>query len=146
MLKLYFDNCCFCRPFDDLTQEKIALEEKAIEDILAKYEKNELEIYTSKVVDLEMSKIKDQNKKRQVEDLYDSLALQTIVYNQDIKQRAIEIETYNIKKMDSLHMALAESMGMDYLITTDKLFINGTKRLNSKVKVISPIEFIIEVI
>ena len=23
MLKLYLDNCCYSRPFDDLTQEKI---------------------------------------------------------------------------------------------------------------------------
>jgi len=146
MLKLYFDNCCFSRPFDDLTQEKISLEEKAIEDILAKYEKKELEIYTSKIVDFEMSKIKDQNKRRQVEDLYDSLALKTITYNQTVKQRAIELETCNIKKLDALHMSLAESADMDYLITTDKLFINSAKRLNSKMKVISPIEFIMEVV
>lgn len=146
MLKLYFDNCCFSRPFDDLTQEKISLEEKAIEDILAKYEKKELEIYTSKIVDFEMSKIKDQNKKRQVEDLYDSLALKSIVYNQTIRQRAVEIEAYNIKRMDALHMALAESIDIDYLITTDKLFINNAKKLNSTIKVISPIEFIMEVV
>ena len=146
MLKLYFDNCCFSRPFDDLTQEKISLEEKALKDILRKYENGDLEVYTSKIVSFEMSKIKDQNKKRQVEDLYNSLALKTITYNQAVKQRAIEIESYNIKRMDALHMALAESIDIDYLITTDKLFINGAIRLNSKIKVISPIEFIMEVV
>lgn len=28
MLKIYLDNCCFNRPFDDLTQEKINLESR----------------------------------------------------------------------------------------------------------------------
>jgi len=143
--KLYFDNCCFSRPFDDLTQEKISLEEKAIEDILTKYERQELEIYTSKIVDFEMSKIKDPNKKRQVEDLYGSLRLKKIPYSQAVKQRAVEIEGYNIKTIDALHIAIAESINIDYLITTDKLLINGAKRTNSKVNVISPISFIMEV-
>ena len=34
MLKLYLDNCCYNRPFDDLKQEKICLEATAVEDIL----------------------------------------------------------------------------------------------------------------
>ncbi len=29
MLKLYLDNCCYNRPFDDLTQEKINLESRS---------------------------------------------------------------------------------------------------------------------
>ena len=31
MLKIYLDNCCYNRPFDDLSQEKI-LEEEIEED------------------------------------------------------------------------------------------------------------------
>ena len=29
MLKLYLDNCCYNRPFDDLRQEKIKLEARS---------------------------------------------------------------------------------------------------------------------
>ncbi len=29
MLKLYLDNCCYNRPFDDLKQEKINLEARS---------------------------------------------------------------------------------------------------------------------
>ena len=29
MFKLYLDNCCYNRPFDDLTQEKINLESRS---------------------------------------------------------------------------------------------------------------------
>lgn len=146
MLELYLDNCCYSRPFDDLTQEKINLEASAIETIFRKHIDKELEIYKSMAIDYEISKINYENKRRQVEDLCDAMELTEITYSQEIKQRAIELKQYNIKDMDSLHLAFAESKNVDYFITTDRLLINAAKRSNLKIKVINPIEFIMEVI
>ena len=74
------------------------------------------------------------------------MELTEIDYSEEIKKRAIELRQYNIKDMDSLHLAFAESIDVDYFITTDRLLINASKRANSKIKVINPIEFIMEVI
>lgn len=73
MLKLYLDNCCYNRPFDNLEQEKISLEANAIENIFRKHINKEVEIYKSMAIDFEISKIKSDNKRRQVEDLYDAM-------------------------------------------------------------------------
>ena len=146
MLKLYLDNCCYNRPFDDLTQEKVNLEASAIETIFRKHINKEIEIYKSMAIDFEISKINYENKRRQVEDLYDAIESIEIAYSQEIKQRAIELREYNIKDMDSLHLAFAESEDVDYFITTDRLLINASKRADLKIKVINPIEFIMEVI
>lgn len=146
MLKLYLDNCCYNRPFDDLEQEKINLEANAIENIFRKHINKEVEIYKSMAIDFEISKIKSDNKRRQVEDLYDAMELIEIDYSEEIKQIAIELRQYNIKDMDSLQLAFAESNDIDYFITTDRLLINASKRANLKIKVINPIEFIMEVI
>ena len=91
MLKLYLDNCCYNRPFDDLEQEKINLEANAIENIFRKHINKEVEIYKSMAIDFEISKIKSNNKRRQVEDLYDAMELIEIDYSEEIKQRAIEL-------------------------------------------------------
>ena len=48
--------------------------------------------------------------------------------------------------MDSLHIAYAESSNIDYFITTDKLLINTSNKVELKTKVINPINFIMEVI
>ena len=48
--------------------------------------------------------------------------------------------------MDAYHIAYAESKEIDYFITVDKQLINAAKRANLKVKVVNPIEFIMEVI
>jgi len=146
MLKIYLDNCCYNRPFDDLTQEKINLETNAIETIFIKHIDKELEIYGSIAIDFEISKIGDSNKRRQVEDLYDAMNLKKIKYSQEIINRAEELKKYNIKDMDALHIAFAESIKLDYLITTDRILINASKRAEIEIKVINPVEFIMEVI
>lgn len=146
MLKLYLDNCCYSRPFDDLRQEKNNLEAQAIKVIIDKYCKDEFEIYTSEALVLEMNNIKDQIKRAKVLEVYNKLNLTNIKFSEKIKQRAIELRQYNIKDMDSLHIAYAESLNLDYFITTDRLLINVSNRTNLKIKVINPINFIMEVI
>ena len=146
MLKLYLDNCCYNRPFDDLTQEKINLEANAIETIFRKHINREFEIYKSMAIDFEISKINYEKKRRQVEDLYDAMDLKEIAYSYEIKQRAIALKQYNIKDMDALHLAFAESENIDYFITTDRLLINNSKRANLGFIVINPVNFVMEVI
>lgn len=146
MLKLYLDNCCYSRPFDDLRQEKNNLEAQAIKVIIDKYYKDEFEIYTSDALVLEMNNIKDQIKRAKVLEVYNKLNLTNIKFSEKIKQRAIELRQYNIKDMDSLHIAYAENLNLDYFITTDRLLINASNRANLKIKVINPINFIMEVI
>ena len=146
MLKLYLDNCCYNRPFDDLRQEKNNLEAQAIKLIIDKYWKDEFEIYTSDALVIEMNSIKDQIKKAKVLEVYNKLNLINIPFSNNIIKRAIELREYNIKNMDSLHIAYAESSNIDYFITTDKLLINASSRANLNVKVINPISFIMEVI
>jgi predicted nucleic acid-binding protein len=146
MLKLYLDNCCYNRPFDDLRQEKNNLEAQAIKLIIDKYWKDEFEIYTSDALVIEMNNIKDQIKKAKVLEVYNKLNLINIPFSNNIIKRASELRQYNIKNMDSLHIAYAESSNIDYFITTDKLLINASSRANLNVKVINPISFIMEVI
>ena len=146
MLKLYLDNCCYNRPFDDLRQEKNNLEAQAIKLIIDKYWKDEFEIYTSDALVIEMNSIKDQIKKAKVLEVYNKLNLINIPFSNNIIKRASELRNYNIKNMDSLHIAYAESSNIDYFITTDKLLINASSRANLNVKVINPISFIMEVI
>ena len=146
MLKLYLDNCCYNRPFDDLKQEKINLEAGAIDAIINIYVNNKIIIYKSRAIDYEISKISNGEKKRQVEDLYDALELENIPYNYDMDKRVEELEKFNIHYMDAYHIAFAESKEVDYFITVDKQLINSSKKANLKIKVINPVDFVMEVV
>ena len=109
------------------------------------YVNNKIEIYTSRAIEYEISNIPDGDKRRQVEDLYDALELENIPYTYELDAREEELEKYNIHYMDAYHIAYAESKNIDYFITVDKQLINASKRADLKIKVINPIEFIMEV-
>ena len=142
-MKIYFDNCCYNRPFDDLTKGNNDIEAKAIENIIIKAIKGETEIYNSSAIEYEVHRISDGNKKRQVEDLYDSLKLEYVEYTPDVKSRADELQNQNVHKMDAYHIAYAEKADVDYLITTDKQMLSSGKSSDAKIKIINPLELII---
>ena len=104
-----------------------------------------IKIYSSRAIDYEIDNISDGNKKRQVEDLYDGFELEKIPYSYEIEQRVQVLKTFNIHFMDAYHIAYAESKNLDYFITVDKQLINASKRARLELKVVNPMEFILEV-
>ena len=146
MFKLYFDSCVYNRPFDDQTQSIIQNETNAIIDIINYSQQNNICIYSSLIVKLELEKNKDDNKKFQVLLFYESLKTKNIKFNISINNRAKELgNKYNIKYKDALHIAYCELEDIDYLLTTDKRFINASAKANLKFKVVNPKDFIEEV-
>ncbi len=62
-MRIYLDNCCYNRPFDDQTQERIHLESEAILTILKRGQLNVYEIVGSEMLELEMERMGDETKK-----------------------------------------------------------------------------------
>jgi predicted nucleic acid-binding protein len=143
ILKIYFDNCCYNRPFDDLTNDKNALEAKAIEDIIVRARSGEIKLYNSAAVEYELHRISEGNKKSQVEDLYNLLDLEYVEHSQEIEIRVDELENQKVHHMDAYHIAYSEKVNVDYLITTDKQMLKAGRKSDTKIKIINPIELII---
>ena len=73
MLKIYLDNCCYNRPFDDLSQERVHFESEAIYSILMRVEKDQIKLFGSLLVEHEIDKNRDSQKKIKVLSLYQSV-------------------------------------------------------------------------
>ena len=58
--------------------------------------------------------------------------------------RANEIQKYGLKSTDSLHFSSAEYRNVNVLLTVDKEFIYNSKRINSPLKVVNPINWFTE--
>ena len=145
-MKLYFDSCIYNRPFDDQTQAKIQNETNAIMDIVNAIKESNYKVYSSLAVEMEIGKNQDADKLQKVLLFYNSLKAEKIKLNKSIDDRAKELlAEYNIKYKDGLHIAYCELEEVDYLISTDKLFINASSRANLKVRVMNPKDFIEEV-
>ena len=63
---IYLDNCCYNRPFDDQTQERIHLESEVILTVLKMGQMKQVVIAGSEILELEMNRMQDENKKQKV--------------------------------------------------------------------------------
>lgn len=144
-LKLYLDSCCFNRPFDDLSQDKVRLECEAILMIINRCENGEWDIFESDVLDDEFDRMTNFIKKQKVLKLYSSATVYVEISDMIIN-RAKEFQNYNIKSFDALHLASAEYGEADILLTTDKKFLSRAVKLNTKIRVYNPAIWITEVL
>lgn len=144
-MKIYLDNCCYNRPFDDQTQERIHLESEAILAILNRGQIGIYEIVGSDILELEMERMRNAAKKQRVKDLYE-VSKMCVPYTKELKARAQEIMGQSkIQIFDCLHIAAAEAAGVNTLLTTDDKLEKMAEKLDLKVKVMNPLKFAWEV-
>ena len=144
MLKIYLDNCCYNRPFDVLTQERLRLESEAIVSIVKLAENNQIRILGSKFIEIEMNNNRNELKKMKSQNLY-QIIHEDIPLTLEVEARSEEImNSSNIRLFDSLHIAIAESAGVDILLTTDDKFEKMASNLDLKLRVMNPLKFILE--
>ena len=145
-MKLYFDSCCYNRPYDDQTQEKIHMEGESILAIINKCNQNNDEIIGSPVVDLEIDRISDIEKKEKVKSFYEKTITWKISYTESIINRVWELsEQANIRTLDKFHLSFAEYSDANILLTTDSKFEKACSNLDLKIKVKNPLKYIMEV-
>lgn len=146
-MKIYLDVCCLNRPFDEPASDRIRLEAEAVLSILNRGESGKLILLGSELIDFEISKIPDQERKQKVV-ILSSILQSNILVNEDIEKRASELGNLGFKPFDALHIAYAEDGKADFLLTTDDELLykalQNIKRL--KVKIANPVEFVMEVI
>lgn len=145
-MRIYLDNCCYNRPFDDQLQERIHLESEAILTILKRGQEGVYQIVGSRMLELEMERMNDVVKRHRVQELY-KVAVETVSYTEEIKRRSQEIMAKSkIRAFDSLHIAAAEAAEADVLLTTDDKLEKMAMNLELGVKVMNPLKFAWEVI
>ena len=143
---VYLDNCCYNRPFDDQTQERVHLESEAILTILKMGQMKRIVIGGSEILELEITRMPDENKKRKVLDLYKAADIH-ILYTSKIRERSEAIMSVSkIRTFDSLHIAAAEEANADVLLTTDDKLEKMAEKLDLKTRVVNPLRFAWEVI
>lgn len=142
---IYMDCCCLNRPSDDQTQDKIRIETDAIMAVLFKCFYGTWKLIGSDIIEYEIMKTPDNNKRDKALNAY-SIKKESIEYNNNIETRAIAIQKYGLKPLDSLHFASAEYRNVDVLLTVDKDFIKYSKRIQSVLRVENPIHWFMEVL
>ncbi len=140
LLKLYLDNCCYNRPFDNQKSIKIRLETEAKLYIQENIKSGEYLMVWSYILDLENSANPFEERKAAI-DTWKSLASDDVNENDEIKLLAKNILEQKIKSKDALHISCAVFAKCDYFLTTDNEIIKRMKTFE-KIKVLNPVDFV----
>lgn len=138
-MRVYLDNCCYNRPFDEQAQVKVFLETLAKLNIQQQMREGLIEYAWSSVLDFEIGQSRFLDRACQILPWASGAAVNVSV-NTDIRRRAKEFELAGLKPVDALHVACAESADCDWFFTTDNGILKKGKGLTS-MRIANPLEF-----
>lgn len=136
--KLYLDNCCFNRPFDDQSQLAVRLETEAKLFIQEGIKMERFTLVWSCILDDENDANPFPLQKQRIK-AWKSFAVQDVDISDEVLQWAKHFGGQEIKSMDALHLACAKVAGVDGFITTDFGILK--KRLTD-ISVMNPLDFV----
>ena len=142
-IRVYLDNCCFNRPFDDQGQVRVRLETEAKLEIQRRVKDKELELAWSYMLDHE-NRANPFEERREVIAPWKRAATVDVAETSDVLLRAKEIASRGIQPSDSLHIACAIAAGSAFFLTTDDLIVKKMRGY-SGIAVMDPTQFVIEV-
>ena len=142
-MKLYLDNCCFNRPFDDQSQIRIRLESEAKLEIQEEIRAGKVQLIWSYILDYENNKNPYQERKERIKG-WKKYAIEDMEESSEVIETAKELNEKGFQKIDSLHIACAIIAKCEYFLTTDDQILKRAKLLNN-IKINDPIGFIKEV-
>ena len=132
--RIYLDNCCLSRLFDDQTQDRIRLETEAIMPIIEQFETGQWRWISSEVSISEADQNPDSTQSFLVKSLLDS-AYQVVSVGATETLRSKYLESLGFKPFDALHLACAESGNVDLLLTTDDRMLRKAKSVSSQLRI-----------
>ena len=139
-MKLYLDSCCYNRPFDAQTQARIRREAEAVLSIL---ESTHEKIACDPVL-WELAANTNAEKRARANSLI-SIATLVNVDAAAYAARVPEIMRLGFRPMDSAHLACAELLAADWLLSTDDRLISNAIRhaASLKVAVANPADWVL---
>jgi len=142
-MRVYLDNCCFNRPFDDQSQARVRLEAEAKLEIQQRIADKAVELVWSYVLEYE-NQASPFEERRDVVARWKTVAMVDVDETEAIVQKAHEIAGRGLRAKDALHVACAMAAGCDFFLTTDDLVVKRMRGY-AGIAVMDPAQFIVEV-
>lgn len=141
VMRVYLDNCCYNRPFDDQRDLRVALETFAKLQIQALMKSGAIDYVWSDSLCYEVKRSPYTKRFQSIVAWLDG-ATEYVETSDEIIGRAGDLMALGVKKMDALHLASAEKAGCDWFFTTDKGILKKVRKIGD-MRVANPIEFVI---
>ena len=141
-MRVYLDNCCYNRPFDDQSQVRVRVETISKLAVQLMMATRRVEYVWSSTLDYELSR-NPVPKRRTAIARWRANAVEYVTASDDVSQRARELEDAGLGAKDALHVASAEQAGCDWFLTTDKGILKRAS-VSAEMRIANPTTFIVE--
>jgi len=139
-MRVYLDNCCFNRPFDDQSNIMNRMESDAKLFIQEQIKNGIINLVWSSVNEFENNDNPSFEKRERIA-VWKQIAVEHCNLNETILDKALELEKIGLRSKDALHIACAIFAKADFFITTDKKILNKDV---SGISLANPITFVEE--
>lgn len=143
MVIIYFDVSCLNRPYDDQRQYRIKMETEAIAEIIGEVEAGSWMDVSSEMAAREIEAIQDEERRERVRILLPD-DRDIIALSEEMLLRAREIRRLGFRPADAVHVAVAEAISADVLLTCDDQFCRTAKKHANllRIAVENPVEWL----
>lgn len=140
-MRIYLDNCCYNRPFDDQFQLRISLETQAKLFIQELIRENKIELASSYMLNYENEQNPFDVKRDAIGSFLRDNASVYVGYEkmEEVNVIAKTIAQDGIKAKDAVHVACAILSSCDCFLTTD---IRLLKYRSDRISLLNPVDFI----
>ena len=142
-MRVYLDNCCYNRPFDDQAQLKVRLETEAKLFIQGLMRSGAVEYVWSDMLANEVEESKFWERKLRIVP-WAVGASAYVVTTPEIEKLAEVFLGVGVKASDAIHLASAKHAECDWFLTVDGGILKKVSRIEN-MRVANPLEFIQEV-
>ena len=139
-MRLYLDNCCFNRPYDDQSHYRINLETQAKLYIQDKILLKQYDLIWSYILHYENEQNPHLAPKYEIAK-WKSIAAVLVAPSDAIITNAKHYQSLGLRVKDALHCACAVAAKADYFLTTDKQLIKKASAI-AELTVVNPLRFI----
>ena len=138
--KVYLDNCCYNRPYDDQTQTRIKEETQAKMSIQRAIINGGLDLVTSTILYYENSRNDCWEARETIEEFMVHNEREYIsMESEAVKEIQKRVMKTGLKFYDSYHVACALCSSCDFFITVDDRIL---KRKFDSIEIVDPIQFL----
>lgn len=141
-MRVYLDNCCYNRPFDEQSQLKVRLETEAKLRIQQMMRSGTVEYVWSDMLVVEAEDCPDMDKQEKILSWRHG-ACSFVEITPEIERNASWIMELGVKNADAIHLACAASAKCDWFFTTDRGILSKVRNLGM-MRVANPLHFVEE--
>ena len=141
-VRIYLDNCCFNRQFDDQRQTRIRVEAESKLCIQENVRDGKLELAWSYILDFE-NEANPFEERRTTISKWRQYAIVDVEETGAILQSANSLVAFGLKAKDALHISCAIAGACTYFVTTDDGVLKRGKNIQG-IAVLDPASFVRE--